>query len=273
MVVMVRGGGDLASGVAVRLFRAGLEVIVTELARPLAIRRKVAFSEAVYTGSINVEEITGVRISNPSDIQAVKECLHAGQVPVVVDPKFKLWKLVPSEIIVDATMRKELIPNINLGGPLVIGLGPGFRAGYNCHAVVETNRGHTLGRVIWQGEGHPDSGVPDAVYGHTTDRVLRAPTNGTVEPLVQIGDHLTPGQFVATMNSTKVVTPIKGVLRGLIHPAVEVPKGVKIGDVDPRDNPKLSYLVSDKALAIGGGVLEAIMSVVKFRSGLWESRF
>jgi xanthine dehydrogenase accessory factor len=128
-----------------------------------------------------------------------------------------------------------------------------------------------LGRVIWQGESYPDSGVPDAVLGYAADRVLRAPTSGRVDACVQIGDHLMAGQVVATMNGTKVTTSIKGVLRGLIHPSVQVSKGVKIGDVDPRDDPSLCYLVSDKALAIGGGVLEAILSTAKIRSRLWVS--
>jgi xanthine dehydrogenase accessory factor len=148
-------------------------------------------------------------------------------------------------------------------------MGPGFVAGQNCHAVIETHRGHCLGRVIWQGAPETDTGQPDAVVGRSSERVLRAPADGELVALAEIGDHLQAGQAVAQVAGLPVFAPFRGVLRGLIHPGLNVTRGLKIGDVDPRDDPRYCRLVSDKSLAVGGGVLEAILSLPALRPHLW----
>jgi xanthine dehydrogenase accessory factor len=153
---------------------------------------------------------------------------------------------------------------------LVIGLGPGFVAGENCHAVVETNRGHRLGRVIWQGTPQCDTGIPERVVDHGAERVLRAPADGVLQAYAKIGDHLEAGQPVVEVAGQPVLAPFRGVLRGLLHPGLCVRQGLKVGDVDPRDDPLYCSLVSDKSLAIGGGVLEAILSRPELRPYYWE---
>jgi len=257
-LILIRGGGDLASGVALRLHRVGLKAIISELAQPLAVRRTVCFSEAVYEKTITVEGITA-RLVKRDQIQAV---LDASDIPVIVDPQASILGDLPISVVVDARLTKLPPRPLPMEVPLHIGLGPGFHAGRNCQAVIETHRGHTLGRVYWDRETQPDSGHPEG----DKRRVLRAPTDGQIVGYTQIGDHVEKGQLIAEIQSeinnrkSKIFTPFSGVLRGLIRPGLHVPAGLKIGDVDPRDDPGLCSLVSDKSLAIGGGVLEAILS-------------
>ena len=270
MIVLIRGGGDLASGVAVRLYRAGLRVIITELPEPLAVRRLVSFAEAVYAGEMEVEGVTARRVADPTETYHINQALARGEIPVIVDPQLKSVCELQPGVIVDARMKKrhaELPPD-PIG--LLIGLGPGFIPGENCHAVIETNRGHMLGRVIWQGSAEADTGVPENVGEHRTKRVLRAPVAGRLLVYVEIGDHLEPGQQVAEVAGKTVVAPFRGVLRGILHSGLLVKAGLKIGDVDPRDDPRYCTMISDKSLAIGGGVLEAILSRPELRSQLWE---
>ena len=255
--VIVRGGGDLASGVVYRLFKCGFPVLVTELAAPLAIRRAVAFAEAVFAGEITVEDIPARRVES---VEAARACWRAGEVPVLVDPEGASLAALRPLVVVDARMAKRNLGTKRDDAPLVIGLGPGFTAGTDCHVVIETNRGHYLGRVLWQGSAQPDTGKPGEVRGHVSDRVLRAPAEGYVEPLAAIGGGLRAGQIVARVGQDPVRAPFDGVLRGLIHPSVPVFTGMKIGDVDPRGVRDHCFTVSEKALAIGGGVLEAILS-------------
>jgi xanthine dehydrogenase accessory factor len=269
MIVFIRGGGDLASGVAMRLVRAGMQVVIMELDRPLAIRRKVCFAEAVYMGEVLVEDIAARLVKDPSDKLEVNRVLAQGKIAVLVDPEGEAIADLHCRVLVDGRMLKQVVPLQQLQMDLLVGLGPGFTAAVNCHAVVETQRGHTLGRVYWKGTGSTDSGIPDGVQGFTVERVLRAPTNGKVVPLSEIGDQVKPGQVVAEMEGLPVISPFKGVLRGLIHPDVIVPRGTKIGDVDPRNDPNLCFLVSDKSLAVGGGVLEAILTRPELRRMLW----
>jgi len=273
-MILIRGGGDLASGVALRLYRAGLRLLITELPQPLVVRRMVSFAEAVYSGQANVE---GVRARLVRNFKQALEVIEMGDVPVLVDPGAQALHAFQSngtgphlEVLIDARMTKRP-PEIEMdAAPLFIGLGPGFVAGENCHAVIETNRGHLLGRVIWQGAPESDTGVPESVAQHRSDRVLRSPAAGALQALAEIGEHLLPGQVVATVNGQKVLAPFQGVLRGIVHSGLNVQPGAKIGDVDPRDDPRYCTLVSDKSLAVGGGVLEAILSRPEMRNLLWD---
>ncbi len=263
-VVLVRGGGDLASGVILRLWRAGLRVVVTELPQPLVVRRKVAFAEAVYTGRTSVDGIPAVRV--PARREALRAAWERGQVPVVVDPGARLRALLRPAVLVDARMTKRPPELGREGAPLVIGLGPGFVAGENCHAVIETMRGHTLGRVIWQGPPLPDTGLPEAVQKHQADRVLRAPATGLLEPLVRIGQVVEAGTPLLRVAGRVLRAPFRGAVRGLMHGGLPVQQGLKVGDLDPRADPRYAYLVSEKSLAIGGGVLEAVLTFPVLRA-------
>jgi xanthine dehydrogenase accessory factor len=275
-VILLLGGGDLASGVALRLHRAGLRTIITELPQPLAVRRLVSFAEAVYTGQITVEEVTA---SHVESINQVVSVLEKGQIPVLTIPWYEILIATRScfstqgfnvQVLIDARMMK-LPPEYNMNvAPLVIGLGPGFVAGENSHAVIETQRGHFLGRVIWQGPAQADSGIPESVAEHSVDRVLRAPLGGIFQAHAAIGDHLEPGEAIGEVASQVISAPFAGRLRGLLHPGIVVEKNAKIGDLDPRDDLRYCTLVSDKALAVGGGALEAILRDPDVRCKLWD---
>ncbi len=264
-LILIRGGGDLASGVALRLHHAGFDVLITELPQPLAVRRAVSFSEAVYEGRWTVENVTSRLIQTPEQLA---DCLARREIPILIDPDLSLIATFNPSIrlrhseqafrplaIVDARLLKQVAPPLTHSSPFTIGLGPGFTVGENCHAIIETQRGHTLGRVYWSGSANPDSGQPEG----DPRRVLRAPADGLLTGYAQIGEHCEPGQVIAEVNGEKIVAPFSGVLRGLLHPGLEVSKGLKVGDLDPRDKREYCFLVSDKALAIGGGVLEAIL--------------
>lgn len=269
MIVIVRGGGDLASGVVYRLIRAGLRVIVTELEQPLAVRRKVSFAEAVNAGVTTVEGITARKVSDPTDTLRILQIIAKGHLPVLVDPDGQAVLALHPSVIVDARMTKKPPEPLRHNARLFIGLGPGFEAGKNCHAVIETRRGHSLGRVYWTGASEPDSGQPEQVGAQGGDRVLRAPVDGEIHALVEIGDILEAGQPVAEVAGVIIQTSFKGLVRGLLRSGQVVSQGVKIGDIDPRLDPLLCALISDKALAIGGGVLEAIMSRTELRANFW----
>ena len=266
-LVLVRGGGDLATGVVLRLHRAGVKVVIIELAQPLAVRRAVSFAEAVYEGQHTVEGITA-RLIERDQLPAA---LEAAEIPILVDPDADILLSQQFLVTVDGRLTKQTPDPLPVEPALHIGLGPGFHAGRDCHAAIETRRSHTLGRVYWSGATQPDSGVPEG----DPRRVLRAPSDGTVIGLKQIGDHCEAGETVANIQvdrhtSTQINSPFAGVLRGIIRNGVQVTKGLKIGDVDPRDDPSACFLVSDKALAIGGGVLEAILSKEEIRKQLWS---
>jgi len=270
MIVLIRGGGDLASGVAVRLYRAGLRVVMTELPQPLAVRRTVSFSEAILAGEVTVEGIRARRVTDASDSLRVLQILSKGSIPVLIDPEAVSAQALHPTVIVDGRMRKKPPEPLRHTARLFIGLGPGFEAPKDCHVVIETNRGHTLGRVIWQGTSSPDTGVPEGVLDYRAERVLRAPADGTLMTFVNIGDHLDESQLIAEVAGKPVTAPFPGTLRGLLPDKLVVQAGVKIGDLDPRDDPSLCTLVSEKSLAVGGGVLEAILSRSELRSHFWE---
>lgn len=256
-LILIKGAGDLASGVAYRLKRSGFPLIMTELPAPLMVRRMVCFGNAVYSGQTTVEDIPARRVET---IEAALALANSPTIPILVDPIAATPDLTKPAILVDAIMAK-----INTGtrldqAPLVVALGPGFRAGQDCHAVIETMRGHWLGRVIYQGSAQANTGTPGPVKGHTADRVLRAPADGHVIAATEIGDSIKPGQLIGTVNGQEIRAPFAGVLRGLVHPQVAVTAGFKVGDLDPRADQRHCFTISDKSLTIGGGVLEAILA-------------
>ena len=260
--VLIRGGGDLASGVALRLHRSGFHILITELPQPKVVRRLVSFAEAIYQGETSVE---GVRACCARDIPSALAISSRGDIPVLVDPEADVRQAYQPAVIVDARLTKRP-PELSLDiAPLVIGLGPGFIAGVNCHAAIETNRGHFLGRVIWEGAPEQDTGIPDTVAGHREDRVLRAPASGVFHAHAAIGDSMDAGELIADVDGHKILAPFRGVLRGLLHSGLAVKAGLKVGDLDPRNDPRYCTLVSDKSLAVGGGVLEAILSQPEMR--------
>jgi xanthine dehydrogenase accessory factor len=257
ILILIKGAGDLASGVAYRLKRSGFPLIMTELPAPLLVRRAVTFGDAVYTGQTIVEGIAARRVNNPAEAQSLA---YSDTIPVLVDPVGDVVSAVKPKVLVDAIMAKTNTGTAIDQAPLVIALGPGFKAGHDCHAVIETNRGHNLGRVISQGQAEANTGSPGMMKGHTAGRVLRAPVAGHVIPAAAIGDFIKQGQLIATVAGQEILAPFDGVLRGLVHPEVRVSAGLKIGDLDPRGIVEHCFTISDKSLAIGGGVLEAILA-------------
>jgi xanthine dehydrogenase accessory factor len=265
--VVIWGGGDLASGVALRLHRVGIHVVVVERAQPLAVRRSVSFAEAVYDGECGIEEVTGRLISSGDQMAS---CWENGEVPVIVDPDLKLLTDFRPVALVDARMRKKETEMDLSIADIVIGLGPGFTVGENCHAAIETNRGHFLGRVYWQGSPEADTGIPGKVQVYAAERVLHAPATGIVETLVEIGDTVSKGQPLLLVEGEACVAPFDGVVRGLIHNGVQVRQGMKVGDVDPRPEDFRCWYASEKSLSIGGGVLVALLTRPEIRQELWE---
>jgi xanthine dehydrogenase accessory factor len=255
-LVLVKGAGDLATGVIARLSRSGFRVVATEIPRPTVIRRTVALAQAVYDGQYSVEDVTG-RCVPPA---MVEETLRQGIIPVLVDPLAESIARFRPDVVIDAIIAKRNLGTRITDAPLVIALGPGFTAGVDCHAIVETNRGHYLGRVIHSGAAEPDTGLPGEIAGHGYDRVLRAPVAGAFRPILSIGDAVAAGDTVARVDGEPVITSLAGILRGLLHEGLQVPAGMKVGDVDPRATREHCFTISDKALAIGGGGLEATLA-------------
>jgi xanthine dehydrogenase accessory factor len=256
--IIIRGAGEMATGTACRLHRAGFyKILMTEVAYPLAVRRLVSFCEAIYDGAAAVEGVQAVAIATPD--QAVG-LWSERMVPVLIDPKNSTRNAIKPHIIIDAILAKRNLGTSIEDAELVIGMGPGFYAGKDAHYVIETNRGHNLGRLISEGEAEADTGVPGTIGGVGTQRVLRSPTDGIFESDLLIGALVDKGQTVGQVAGKKVTAGIRGVLRGLIRPGTAVTSGLKIGDVDPRQNPSYCDTISEKARAIGGTVLEAILA-------------
>jgi len=251
---VIKGAGDLASGVAYRLHKCGLKTIMTEINYPMVVRRTVSFAEAVYEGRTNVEDIEA-RLAE--SVEHARELLKDSIIPVLVDPEANVVRQLHPEIVVDARMAKRNLDTTINEAPLVIGLGPGFTAGRDVHAVIETCRGHRLGRVIYDGSAIPDTGTPGAVDGYTRERLLRAPASGKMLPHRSIGDQVQKGDVVASIEDIPVRAEITGVIRGMLKEGIQVSRGTKIGDIDPRADAEYDT-ISDKALAVAGGVLEAV---------------
>jgi xanthine dehydrogenase accessory factor len=258
-LVVLRGGGDLATGVAYRLHQAGFPLAILELAQPVVVRRRVALATAVLEGAIEVEGLVAQRVDS---WPAARTMAASGRIPVLVAPGWPPagWQPDQARVLVDARIAKRNIDTRIDQAPLVIALGPGFSAGDDCHAVIETKRGHRLGRVIWQGPALPNTGRPGAIAGKAAERVLRAPVAGVVAWQVAIGDAVVQGQILGQVGGRPLGAPFAGVIRGLIAPGSEVTAGYKIGDLDARAERQACFTISDKALAVGGGVLEAILA-------------
>lgn len=256
LLVVIKGAGEMASGVAWRLANAGFRVLMTERAEPLAVRRGTSYCEAVLQGRYTVEGREAVLILGPE--QALPTW-RSGRLPVLVDPDLRCLEALRPQVLVEATVSKHntgLRPDL---APLVIALGPGYLAGVDCHYVVETNRGHDLGRIIERGSAAPNTGIPGTIAGYNRERVLRAPVAGVFETPLPLGARVTAGQLVASVDGQPIRVEIAGALRGLLRSGVRVEAGCKVGDVDPRDNPEQAFTISDKARALGGAVLEAIL--------------
>lgn len=253
--VVVRGGGELGSAAARLLFLVGFPVVVLERLQPLAVRRKVCFAEAVWSGSATVEGVPG-RLVEPA--VAAAGVRQVGLL-VVADAAGDSLPLLAPGVLVDARMTKSGPRDDRPAATVTVGLGPGFTAGVDVDAVIETQRGPELGRVIWTGSAQPDTGRPSPVLGVTDERVLRAPRGGVFRAASRIGDLVAPGARVGEVEGAPVVVSTGGLLRGLIHDGVEVEAGVKLGDVDPRGAGVDPSRISDKARAVAAGALEAVL--------------
>jgi len=255
--ICIKGAGDLATGVATRLYTAGFSrIVMLETPAPLSVRRAVSFSEAIYLQEKIVEGILAKRVDHPNKIETAWE---AGWIAVMVDPCWQFLKKANVDVVVDAIVAKRNLGSRLSDAPLVIGLGPGFTAGEEVHCVVETHRGHHLGRVIRSGKATPNTGIPGSIAGYAVERLLRSPVPGIFTTDRDIGDLASKGQVVGRVAGVSVIAQIDGVLRGLLRTGTKVRHGTKLGDIDPRKDAPNCRFVSDKARAIGGGVLEAIM--------------
>ena len=255
MKVLIKGAGDLATGIGWRLKRAGYEVWMTDIEVPTAVRRTVSYSRAVYEGAAEIEGIRACLIHN---LNEGKRAVLQGEIPVIVDEKAEILEELKPDVLVDAIIAKINTGTHILDAPLVIGVGPGFTAGTDCHKVIETKRGHYLGRVIDKGSAIPNTGIPGDVGGYTVERIIRASAEGHFIPKVSIGDYVKAGQIVALCEDVPVYALISGIVRGILQEGVYVTKGMKAGDIDARCQIEHCFTISDKARAIGGGVLEAV---------------
>lgn len=251
MRVLIKGAGDLATGIAYELWEAGAEVLMTEIAVPLTVRRMVAFSRAIYEGECQVEAARGCLAHNFAEaMQVIKE----GNIPVIVDEKAEIRKEYHPDVVVDAIMAKRNIGTLLADASLVIGVGPGFCAGEDCHYVIETQRGEHLGKIISKGHAIPNTGIPGNVAGYTIERLLKAPVCGKMKPVAKIGDIVAKGQIVAHIDNIPVKAGMSGMIRGMLQEGVIVKRGMKIGDIDARMEESLCYTISDKARHMGRSV-------------------
>ena len=257
IIIAVKGAGEMASAVAWRLFMSNFrKILMLETDHPLAVRREVSFCEAVHEGEKEVEQVRAVRVQQPDEI---KRCWEKNEIALAVDPQWQTLKAIQPEVIVDAVLAKKNLGTRMNHAPMVIGVGPGFYAGKDVHLVIETKRGHNLGKIITSGEAEPNTGIPGAIGGFTEERVLRAPGVGKFQSVRNIGDCVNENEIVGSVAGVEVRALIAGVLRGLIRPNSQVTPGLKIGDIDPRGEVSYCFTISDKARAIAGSVLEAIL--------------
>ena len=274
ILIICRGGGDLATGIVHRLFRAGFPVLVLETDSPAAIRRQVSFSEAVYDGTATVEGVTAERIAS-ANRASVNHVLEEGRVPLLVDPEGSSIPLLKPDIVVDAIIAKKNLGTAKEMAQLVIGVGPGFTAGEDVDLVVESMRGHNLARIFTTGSALPNTGIPGNIGGFTKERVLHAKAAGYMKNIRQIGDIVEKGEEIARIyekmtedgtfsgSYVSVETSISGMIRGLIREGYHFQKGFKIADIDPRESELANcFTISDKARSIGGSVLEAVCGYV-----------
>ncbi len=256
ILVAIKGGGDLASGVAFRLYNSNIRnIFLMEVKKPLAVRRLVSFSEAVYKGETTIEGVTAVLAKSIDDIQKI---MKRKKIPVIIDPLWGTSKIKSPDVMIDAIMAKKNTGTRVSDASLVIGLGPGFEVGYDTDLVIETKRGHNLGKVLYSGSAEENTSVPEEVNGFTYERVLRSPADGFFESKHKIGDMVGRGEIIGQVGGRPVPAEITGILRGLIRSGMKVTKNMKIADVDPRGKAAFCYSISDKARALGGAALEAI---------------
>jgi xanthine dehydrogenase accessory factor len=259
LIIAVKGAGEMASAVAWRLHMGNLpKVIMLDTDNPLAVRREVSFCEALYEGHKTVEGVDAVRVSGPEDIH---QAWKRGKIAVAADPHWHLLKKIQPDIVVDAILAKRNLGTRMQDAGLVVGLGPGFKANVDVHLVIETHRGHNLGRIITAGSAAPNTGVPGAIHGFAEERVLRAPTDGQFTARRSIGDQIKAAEIIGSVQAATVRAKIAGVIRGLIRSDTAVTEGLKIGDIDPRGQARYCCTISDKARAIAGSVLEAVLRV------------
>lgn len=259
LVIGLKGAGEMASAIACRLYQANFHrIYMMETSQPLAVRRKVSFSEAVHDGSKAVEEVEARRVDNVEDIH---NAWDQGKIAVRVDPEWETVSKIKTHVVIDAILAKKNLGTTRDEAPLVIGLGPGFCAGDDVHLLLETNRGHNLGRIIVSGSAEPNTGVPGTIGGYSQQRVLRISAGGIFHSKCAIGDQVRSGDVLATVGAAEVRAEISGVVRGLIRSGVEVTPGLKVGDIDPRGDVRYCYTISDKGRAIAGAVLESILRV------------
>ncbi len=256
LVILVKGGGEMATGVSHRLASCHFRVCMTEVSDPQAVRREVAYSEAIFNQEKEVEGITAKRVGLANHIS---EVWKEGKIPILIDPEAKVKDSLKPDVLIDATLAKKNLGTKITDAPLVIGLGPGFHAGEDAHLVIETNRGHDLGRIISKGEAEPNTSIPGSIAGYTEKRVIRAPKGGKFKTLKKISDGVRANEKVGMIGNVEVRTRIAGVIRGLLRDGTEVWKGMKLGDIDPRGIKTHCYTISDKARTISGGVLQAIL--------------
>ena len=269
MIIWVRGAGDIATGIAFRLHKSGFSVVMSDLAQPTSIRRTICFSEAIIKGETTVEDITARFAADAADAEAV---IARGEIAVLADPEGKIARALKPVAVIDAILAKRNLGTRMDDAETVVGIGPGFTAGVDCHAVVETMRGHTLGRVYYDGTALPDTGIPGSIAGFTLERLLRAPRAGVFSGVKQIGDVVEPNEICAYVDGEPVVSRIHGVLRGLLPDGIAVYEGMKSGDVDPRCELSHCFTVSDKALSIGGGALEAVLHRLSLGGYKWKRK-
>lgn len=256
MIVLIKGAGDLATGIAYRLKKSGFDIVMTEIDNPTTVRRTVSFSQAIFDNEIEIEGIKGIKVNNINEIH--KE-IKKGNIPIIIDKEANIIKKLKPKVVVDAIIAKKNLGTSIDDASIVIGVGPGFEAKKDCHLVIETKRGHYLGRVIEEGSAIPNTGVPGNIGGYTKERIIRASSNGKIRPVVKIGDYVKKGEVVAYIDGVEVLAEIDGIVRGMLQKGIEVFKGMKSGDIDPRCEKNHCFTISDKARSIGGGVLEAIM--------------
>ncbi|MDP3448645.1 MAG: selenium-dependent molybdenum cofactor biosynthesis protein YqeB [Eubacteriales bacterium] len=269
MIIWVRGAGDIATGVAFRLHKSGFSVVMSDLAQPTSIRRTICFSEAIIKGETTVEDITARFAENAAEAKVI---INRGEVAVLADPIGESARALNPVAVIDAILAKRNLGTMIDDAEIVVGIGPGFTAGVDCHAVVETMRGHTLGRVYYNGSALPDTGIPGNIAGFTLERLLRAPRAGVFRGIKQIGDVVEPNEVCAYVDGEPVISRIHGVLRGLLPDGITVYEGMKSGDVDPRCEILHCFTVSDKALSIGGGALEAVLHRLSQGGYIWKQK-
>lgn len=256
-MVIVRGGGDIATGTIAKLYQSGLKVLILEIANPSAIRRKVAFCDAVYDGKAEVEGMVCVLVENYEEIEKAWE---NDEIPLMIDPKGTMIEKLKPAAVIDAILAKKNLGTNRQMAPITIGLGPGFEAPKDVCAVIETKRGHQLGRVIYEGAAIANTGIPGIIGGYGKERVIHAPAAGKIENIHEIGELVEQGEVIAKIGDVPVKASLTGVLRGIIKNGYPVEKGLKIADIDPRkEEQKNSFTISDKARCVGGGALEALL--------------